>query len=364
MVLKKPGGAKKVAAKVTKQGAVKGTKSAGPKSVAVSGVSSGAKAGAKAGAKPVAKAGGTKKAGGIKKTEVQKKSEVKKNPEVTKKTEGKKKAEVKKKAGTQAVMVETAKTGRGDRAGSAKAAGEGGRGLKVDAAGAVETGESEGVGLDTGAAAGMGVGGGTASPAAVGDGGDRGGKRKGITIVSKRPAKKTKGPKVVTELPKPDRPLLGPGAKRRAPLIPSGPNAERQEMIEAVDGAGKIKSPFAKKELTRYREILIRKREELLEDVAQLETEALSSQSGGGAGPEVGDEDGAEGYEVGLSMDLAAADRKLIREIDAALARIDDGTYGICELLGRPIRPARLEELPWTRYSIDAARAIERGGVR
>jgi len=43
-------------------------------------------------------------------------------------------------------------------------------------------------------------------------------------------------------------------------------------------------------------------------------------------------------------------------EIDAALKRIEDGTYGICEVCGKPIGAARLEAIPWTRLCIDDQR--------
>ena len=71
-------------------------------------------------------------------------------------------------------------------------------------------------------------------------------------------------------------------------------------------------------------------------------------------------EQGTDVFDQALSLDLAQVDRNLIREIDAALARIDNGTYGFCELTGKPIKPERLEELPWARYSIEAARERER----
>ena len=62
-----------------------------------------------------------------------------------------------------------------------------------------------------------------------------------------------------------------------------------------------------------------------------------------------------------LSLNLAEADRVLIREIDAALERIADRTYGLCEMTNMPIKEARLKELPWARYSIEAARRMEQG---
>jgi RNA polymerase-binding protein DksA len=45
----------------------------------------------------------------------------------------------------------------------------------------------------------------------------------------------------------------------------------------------------------------------------------------------------------------------LLREIDAALARIEDGTYGSCQTCGKPVEPERLEHLPWaTQCAADA----------
>jgi DnaK suppressor protein len=187
--------------------------------------------------------------------------------------------------------------------------------------------------------------------------------RKGITIVSPKPAK-----------PPPRRPRdvqpLGSSLPKlpvapRTPLIPSGP-------MNTVPGSGLgeggdkplTKSPLGKRELDRFRRLLLAKRAELIGDVSSMEGEALKGQSGSLSHlPQHMAEQGSDAYDQSLSLDLAAADRRLIQEIDDALARIEAGTFGICELTGRPVRPERLEELPWARYSIDAARAMERRGV-
>ncbi|MCA9312407.1 MAG: TraR/DksA family transcriptional regulator, partial [Phycisphaerales bacterium] len=63
-----------------------------------------------------------------------------------------------------------------------------------------------------------------------------------------------------------------------------------------------------------------------------------------------------------LALDLAASQRSLLKEIDAALVRIEKKTYGICERLGKPINPERLKNTPWARFSIEAARELERNG--
>ena len=196
--------------------------------------------------------------------------------------------------------------------------------------------------------------------------------RKGITIVSPKPARRPKpGASTVTSMPAGLGRLLDPKGPARKPLIPSGPKASSQRPLGQHGGAAPdqpkhtAKSPFGKKELEHFRTMLVRKRAELVGDVSTMETQALRSQSGSLSNmPSHLAEQGSEAYDQSLSLDLAAADRKLIREIDDALKRIAAGTYGICELTGKPIKLERLEELPWARYSIEAARELERQSMR
>ena len=61
-----------------------------------------------------------------------------------------------------------------------------------------------------------------------------------------------------------------------------------------------------------------------------------------------------------LDYGLADNEEELIGEIDAALARIEAGTYGVCTQCGKPIGLERLEALPWASLCIDDARARER----
>lgn len=57
---------------------------------------------------------------------------------------------------------------------------------------------------------------------------------------------------------------------------------------------------------------------------------------------------------------LADKERKLLREVGDALARIETGTYGLCEGSGEPIGLRRLEARPWARYSIAYKEMLER----
>ncbi len=188
--------------------------------------------------------------------------------------------------------------------------------------------------------------------------------RKGITIVAK---KVTRRVRVKVEIPKfvpPGGPLLGPGLKRRAPLIASGPKNTVVEEAAALEASGDKpnKSPFNKRKLDKYKAILLDKRRVLVGELDNLEFQALKSESGSLSNlPQHSAEQGSDTTEQSISLGMADADRQLIREIDAALKRIQDGTFGICEKTGTAISEDRLEELPWAKLSIEAARASDRG---
>ena len=196
-------------------------------------------------------------------------------------------------------------------------------------------------------------------------GGDKKAGRKGITIVE--PAKKAPSKsKAQSKYNPPVRPmLLGPGSTFNKPLIPSGPSAPKVTSVFDAPKSRRTKSPFSKSKLDKFRSLLIAKRAELLGDVVSMENEALRSGSGGLSNtPQHLAEQGSESYDQSLSLNLAAQDRRLIKEIDEALKRIEEGTYGLCELTNQPISEDRLEELPWARYTIEAARQLESRGPR
>jgi DnaK suppressor protein len=72
---------------------------------------------------------------------------------------------------------------------------------------------------------------------------------------------------------------------------------------------------------------------------------------------------GTDNYEQGFALGLMDNERKLLREIEDALERIEQKTYGTCEATGAPISKARLEAKPWARYCVEYARKLEQGLV-
>ena len=62
-------------------------------------------------------------------------------------------------------------------------------------------------------------------------------------------------------------------------------------------------------------------------------------------------------YDRDLTLSLVSFEQEKLYEIEAALKRIDDGSYGICEFTGRPIPKTRLDAIPWARFSEAAERS-------
>jgi DnaK suppressor protein len=65
-----------------------------------------------------------------------------------------------------------------------------------------------------------------------------------------------------------------------------------------------------------------------------------------------------DSFDRDLALGLASFGQAALYDVDAALKRIEDGTYGICERTGKPIPLARLVAIPWARYCIGAEREI------
>lgn len=126
--------------------------------------------------------------------------------------------------------------------------------------------------------------------------------------------------------------------------------------------ATRRKQRLTRSELTEFERLLVAKKRTLLGDVALIRDEF--ERDGPGRDAE-GDPDFSVGS-AAIETDAELLDREvtLLREIDEALGRIGDGTYGYCVATGRPIRKARLRAMPWARYSTEYARAMEHAAAR
>ncbi len=137
---------------------------------------------------------------------------------------------------------------------------------------------------------------------------------------------------------------------------------------EQVSSTRRKKRSLVNSNAKHFKELLMEKRREILRNVTEFEDEALRKSrldaSGDLSSMPIHMADlGTDNYEQEFALGLMDSERKLLREIDNALGRLENKTYGICEATGKPISKARLEAQPWARFCVEYARMLEQGLV-
>ena len=120
-------------------------------------------------------------------------------------------------------------------------------------------------------------------------------------------------------------------------------------------GPKKIKAEWQK-----YYNRLLELREQLMRQMNGLAEE--SAQEIPGYSLHMADS-GTDNFDRDFALSLLSADQDAVYEIEEALKRIERKTYGVCELTGKPIPKARLEAIPWTRFTVQAQAQLEREGA-
>ncbi len=121
------------------------------------------------------------------------------------------------------------------------------------------------------------------------------------------------------------------------------------------NGVGKIKAEWAKyyKNLLDLRDRLLRQ----MSGLAKESAEEMTSYSLHMA------DSGTDNFDRDFALSLLSSDQDAVYEIEEALKRIEKNTYGVCELTGKTIPKARLDAIPWTRFTVEAQAQLERDGA-
>jgi RNA polymerase-binding transcription factor DksA len=145
---------------------------------------------------------------------------------------------------------------------------------------------------------------------------------------------------------------------KAAPSDPKG--AEGKAADTKTPGESKLSA----KTLEKLRKTLVDERDVILRQASALEAEAEQLAADRDGGDTQFDEESGEGDSLNIERErdlmLSAHARHTLDEIDAALARMDAGTYGICEVSGKPIPVERLEAIPWARVRAEVQAKRER----
>ncbi len=115
-----------------------------------------------------------------------------------------------------------------------------------------------------------------------------------------------------------------------------------------------------KGEWQQYYARLLELREQLMRQVDGLAKE--SAEEIAGYSLHMADS-GTDNFDRDFALSLLSSDQDAIYEIEEALKRIERNTYGVCELTGKTIPKARLEAIPWTRFTVQAQAQLERDGA-
>jgi len=121
--------------------------------------------------------------------------------------------------------------------------------------------------------------------------------------------------------------------------------------------ASNPKKELDKKILQRLKKVLLKEREEIIGEVKQI---VESSKEMGQDGiQDIGDE-AANIYNKQILLSLNESERLHLQEVDEALDRIGNGSYGICEECGGPIGLKRLEVRPVAKYCVPCKTKLEK----
>ncbi len=138
---------------------------------------------------------------------------------------------------------------------------------------------------------------------------------------------------------------------------PVRPAASAQKWLREDDDAVDEDTGLSGRQVAALKQSLLAERDKLVGRFRDHVDTAISSETIG-----LSDEMdlATRDQEQAYLLRLADKERKLVREIDEALARIGAGTFGICEGTGEPIGLRRLQARPWARYSIAYKEQLER----
>ncbi|MFA5095724.1 MAG: TraR/DksA family transcriptional regulator [Candidatus Omnitrophota bacterium] len=118
-----------------------------------------------------------------------------------------------------------------------------------------------------------------------------------------------------------------------------------------------MKNKLTKKELNEFKKLVLKRKEEVNDEIKHISDDTLKKSQKDASGDISGytyhmADVATDNYDREFSLGLASNDRKSLYELNDALKRIDDGTFGICEDCKRLITKVRLKAVPQARLCV------------
>ena len=113
----------------------------------------------------------------------------------------------------------------------------------------------------------------------------------------------------------------------------------------------------------RQKERLLQLRDAMVDSMAGVAQDTLRSRAEGSEASAFGmhqADAGSDAYDRDFALSLLSQEQDALYEIDQALKRIELGTYGVCEMSGKPIPHTRLEAIPFARFTVECQSQLEK----
>jgi DnaK suppressor protein len=135
---------------------------------------------------------------------------------------------------------------------------------------------------------------------------------------------------------------------------------EKQQLpSSSIEDGDENLSPFLRKQKSK----LLHLRDSLLDSMMGVSRDTLRSRAEGSEASAFGmhqADAGSDAYDRDFALSLLSQEQDALYEIEEALKRVDAGTYGVCEMSGKPIPHARLEAIPFARFTVECQTQIEK----
>ena len=197
---------------------------------------------------------------------------------------------------------------------------------------------------------------------------------------SKSPAKKASRPKATKAHARASKPAKKAGNSAKKPAAKAtkkmaarpgkspkangarkdfGSGHARQEILATKNHKKRKLDPFVRGQKDK----LLQLRDAMVDSMAGVAKDNLRSRAEGSEASAFGmhqADAGSDAYDRDFALSLLSQEQDALYEIDQALKRIELGTYGICEMSGKPISHARLEAIPFARFTVECQSQLEK----
>lgn len=118
--------------------------------------------------------------------------------------------------------------------------------------------------------------------------------------------------------------------------------------------------PLKKSDIERFRNRLLEMKSQYTNLVRHVTEDVKSTEESKGYSQHQADE-GTDDFDRSISLQVSDEEFKILKQIDRALQKIDENTYGICDITNEEIALARLEAIPYATMTVKAQEMLEKG---